>query len=98
MPGWNRIASPMKLLEYMSTGIPFIASDLEGTRALMGGQGQGFLVPNDPGAWARAIDRMYADFGQYTQMAARCRRYAKNNSWRHRAVIILKALEDSGLQ
>ena len=92
----NRIASPMKLLEYMSTGIPFIASDLEGTRALVGDQLQGFLVKNEPEAWAGAIDRMYADFRQYKQMAENCRRYAKANSWRHRAETILDVLARQG--
>jgi glycosyltransferase involved in cell wall biosynthesis len=92
----NRIASPMKLLEYMSTGIPFIASDLEGTRALVGGGQQGLLVKNEPRAWAGAIDRIYADFHQYEQMAAGCRRYARVNSWRHRAETILNQLGQEG--
>lgn len=88
----NRIASPLKLLEYISTGIPFIASDLAGTRALVGNQPQGILVENEPEAWAEAIDCMYADFDQYQQMSASCREYARMNSWRHRAETILRAL------
>ena len=90
----NRIASPMKMLEYMSTGIPFIATDLDGTRALMGNRGQGFLVKNDPAAWADAMDRMYADFDQYVQMVDHCLRYAQANTWRHRAETIMKAMAE----
>jgi glycosyltransferase involved in cell wall biosynthesis len=55
-------AQPNKMFEYMSAGVPVIASDFPLWREIVGGSDCGVLVnPRDPGDIARAIDRLVSD-------------------------------------
>lgn len=57
-----RASLPTKILEYLSVGIPTLASDLPGTRAVVGGLPGVVLVrPGDVDAWETAIRTALAD-------------------------------------
>lgn len=67
----NVNALPNKLFEYMSAGIPVVAADFPGWRAIVEGTQCGLCVdPRDPVAIAAAIDRLTQD----EEYAARCGR------------------------
>ncbi|MGQ7791826.1 glycosyltransferase family 4 protein [Faunimonas sp. B44] len=62
-PGPNHLdAQPNKMFEYMSAGIPVIASDFPLWREIVEGNDCGLLVdPIDPATIAEAIDRLVGD-------------------------------------
>jgi len=88
----NRIASPLKVLDYLSAGLPFIATALDGIARLVEHEKHGMLVDNTPAAWADAMDVLYADFGRYRRMADACHTLALECGWDRRARRILDAL------
>jgi glycosyltransferase involved in cell wall biosynthesis len=54
--------SPMKMFEYMSTGVPIISSDLPVLReVLVHGKNCLFAVPDDPASWTAALDQLNED-------------------------------------
>ena len=54
-PNYNA-SLPTKILEYLAVGLPTVASDLPGTRAIVGGKPGVILVPpGDVSAWAKAV-------------------------------------------
>jgi len=92
----NRIASPLKVLEYLSVSLPFIATRLDGVSALVDDGTQGLIVQNDPAEWAAAVDRMYSDFEKYHTMAENCFMLAEKVSWQTRARRIVRELAADG--
>lgn len=89
----NKIASPLKVLEYLAAGLPFVASRLPGIARLVEDGSEGFLVPNDARSWAAAVRRAYADPAAWARMSERCVEKAARHSWEARARTVMAALE-----
>lgn len=52
-------AMPLALMEALATRLPTLASDIGGCRAVMAGEGEGWLVPpHDTRGWAAALDQL----------------------------------------
>lgn len=57
-----RASLPTKVLEYLAVGIPTVASDLPGTRQVVGGKpGVTLVPPGDVAAWQAAVAAVLAD-------------------------------------
>lgn len=70
-----RVALPVKMFEYMSAGLPVIASDFPLWREIVEGNDCGLCVdPLDPSAIAAAIDRLVSDPGEVSRMGINGRR------------------------
>ena len=93
---WNRLATPLKVLEYLAAPLPFLATRLDGIAALVEDGRHGLLVENTASAWAHGIERIYADFAIYARMAEACRRLAGERGWRQRAEGIMAWLSEGG--
>jgi glycosyltransferase involved in cell wall biosynthesis len=64
----------MSLLEAMAAGLPVVASDIPGNRAIVQHEVEGLLTPpRDPDSLAMAIERILADREQADRLAAGAR-------------------------
>jgi glycosyltransferase involved in cell wall biosynthesis len=59
-PNLEAVVSPVKVMEYMACGLPFVAFDLPQTRSL-GGAGGLYADPGDVPALAAAVQRLLED-------------------------------------
>lgn len=86
--------SPLKVLEYMATGLCVVASDLGQIRGLLGGGTRGVLVaPGDVKALASAFVTLVRDPGRTRTLGERCRSHVLNShTWAGNAERVLSAL------
>jgi glycosyltransferase involved in cell wall biosynthesis len=57
-----RWMSPMKMFEYLGSGVPIISSDLPALReVLTDGRNALLVAPDDRDAWLGALDRLVSD-------------------------------------
>ncbi len=90
----NRISCPLKVLEYLSAGIPVLATELDGIKQIITHNKHGYLVQNRAEGWAAAIDLIYSDFTRYSELSKACLRQAKIFSWENRARRIIKFIQE----
>lgn len=88
----NRIGTPLKVLEYLASGIPSVASDLPGIRDLLDDGPCGLVVDPTPESWAAAITRILSDPPLADSLSAASLTRAKELSWARRASRILEFL------
>jgi glycosyltransferase involved in cell wall biosynthesis len=72
-PNMEDIVSPVKGMEYMAFGLPFVSFDLAETRALAG-DAAGYVPPDDVPGFARMIDELIADPARRAEMGLLGRR------------------------
>lgn len=84
---YNRhLTCPVKALDYLSHGLPTVASDLPTTRGVLGGDGAARYVPaGDPAALTAAVLALFDDPAAYARAAAAARARALELSWSNRA-------------
>jgi glycosyltransferase involved in cell wall biosynthesis len=80
-PNMEEIVSPVKGMEYMAFGLPFVSFDLSETRALAG-DAAAFAPPGDVAAFARLIDELLADPARRARLGqAGARLVARRLAW-----------------
>jgi glycosyltransferase involved in cell wall biosynthesis len=72
-PNLEDIVSPVKGMEYMAFGLPFVSFDLAETRALAGG-GAVYAPPGDVPRFATLIDELLSDPGRRAELGRAGRR------------------------
>ncbi|MDB5189507.1 MAG: hypothetical protein JWL82_464 [Parcubacteria group bacterium] len=80
--------SPVKLFEYMSSGIPIVASDLPSIRDIVNEDEVAFFMPDDPESLAKVIGETLEDKADAASRAEHAARHAQKLSWASRAAAI----------
>jgi glycosyltransferase involved in cell wall biosynthesis len=80
-PNMEEIVSPVKGMEYMAFGLPFVSFDLTETRALAG-DAAAYVPPGDVAGFAGLIDELLGDPARRRRLAeAGRRRIAERLAW-----------------
>jgi glycosyltransferase involved in cell wall biosynthesis len=89
-PNLEDIVSPVKCMEYMAFGVPFVAFDLDETRNLAQGAGA-YAARADAESFARRIDELLADPSKREVMGDVGRRRIETEvAWDHQQVSYLE--------
>jgi glycosyltransferase involved in cell wall biosynthesis len=84
-------ASPMKLFEYMASGIPIVATDLPAIAEIIQHGRNGLLIPpGDAPALANALRRVRDDPELASRLATQAAQDVLPYGWQHRATRILE--------
>ncbi len=78
-------SSPSKLMEYMASGRPIVASDVPGIRDVLDESMGFYCEPDNPDALARAIGAALSDDAEAERRAAAARQAARGLGWDARA-------------
>jgi hypothetical protein len=86
-----RWMSPLKMFEYMASGVPIVSSDLPVLREVLHHEENALLVPPESvDGWASAIDRLLVDSDLARSLAHRAySQYEAQHTWEHRARALL---------
>jgi len=84
--------SPMKLFEYMSSGVPVLAAHTPALRDMVSDTQVFFYEPDDAEDFSRNIEEILGNVPRARQFASRAERYAQTFSWENRVKIILQTL------
>lgn len=79
--------SPMKMFEYMASGVPLISSDLPVLREVLRHEENALLVcPDDIDAWVTAVDKLIDDTDFASRIAnSAYMQYQNHHTWEQRA-------------
>jgi glycosyltransferase involved in cell wall biosynthesis len=89
---WNRARSNIKLKEYASAGLPWLASPVGPYRG-MGEEQGGRLVPDD--GWHAALERLIANDRERRKLAKRAAKWVKSHGVERHAHLWEQALRDA---
>ncbi len=93
---YNRyLTAPNKLFDYLSRGIPVVASDLPAVRDFLTEAEGVFVPPGDPDRLARAVSLICSDRTAYRERSQCCLKKAGESLWKIRAGEMLQHIENS---
>ncbi|MDO8482029.1 MAG: glycosyltransferase family 4 protein [bacterium] len=91
-PASERDTSPMKLFEYMASGVPIVASDIPSLKEILDGSTAFLVAPNDPKVLAERVRKVLSDSGEATRRANSARVAVEAYTWDKRAEGMLNFL------
>lgn len=88
----ERCTSPLKLFEYLASGVPVVASDLPSIREIVTEREVSFVTPNNPQALAEGIQELLENSKLSAQQVAAAEEKVKAYTWDAQARGILEHL------
>ncbi len=90
----SRWCSPMKMFEYMASGVPIVASDLPVLGEILADGRNALIAPaGDAAAWEAAIDRLLGDAALRVGVATRAQQeLRRDHTWSTRAEHVMHGL------
>jgi len=89
-----RVASPMKMFEYMASGRAILTSNLPMLREVLDESSAVFCPPEDSAAWADALGKLLSDDRRRQDLARRARDRVEAYTWTRRAGRVLDGFID----
>jgi len=86
----ERDTSPIKLFEYMASGVPIVASDLSSIREILNENNTVFVEPNNPKSLANGIKKVLQNADFADRISKQALEDVQNYTWQKRAGKILK--------
>jgi glycosyltransferase involved in cell wall biosynthesis len=86
--------SPMKLFEYMASGTPIVASDIEAVREVVDESMVSFFTPDDSTDLARCVKEVLANYSEAQRKADTTLSVVGKYSWNTRAQAILSRIQE----
>lgn len=84
-----RVASPMKMFEYMAAGRAIVSADLPVIREVLNENNAAFCEPDDVSAWKSTLESLLRDEQRRIALGEQARRDVQNYTWTARAERIL---------
>lgn len=84
--------SPLKLFQYMASGVPIVASDLPSIREILDDSSAYWFTPDDPQSLASRIKEILLNPEEAKQKAHKASELVKQYTWSSRAHAILRPL------
>jgi glycosyltransferase involved in cell wall biosynthesis len=90
----SRWTSPMKMFEYMASGVPVVASDLPVLQEILRHEENALIAPaGDVDAWQRAVERLLADGSLAERLGTTARSEVEERyTWDARARLVVGGL------
>jgi glycosyltransferase involved in cell wall biosynthesis len=85
--------SPIKLFEYMASGVPIVASKLPSIEEILNKENSILVEPDHPKALAAGIDEVFSDNRKTGARAERARQEVEMYTWQHRVTNILDFID-----
>ncbi len=89
----SEYTSPLKILEYMASGKPIVASDLPSIREILNESNSVFATPDDPKSLTESINKVLSDHELASRISKRARQDVVVYDWSNRAKNIIKFIE-----
>jgi glycosyltransferase involved in cell wall biosynthesis len=86
--------SPMKLFEYMASGVPIVASDLPSIREVLNENNSLLVEADNATQLAKGIKRILQDTGFACRISKQAKEDVQKYTWDKRAFIILNFIKD----
>lgn len=90
---YNYYMSPMKIFEYMASGRPIVASDLNSIREIINDESAALVKPDSAQALAEGVNLVLNDKRLAEKISARAYEKVKNFSWQSRAQAIINFIK-----